>query len=94
MLRGEIITHMARGTDGRRTTASNKGKVERPFRTVKDAHETLYHFHKPETEVEVNYWLANYVAKYNTCDHRFEPHSRIEDWLTHLPNDGIRAMCS
>ena len=28
-------THMARDTDGRRTTARSKGKVERPFRTIK-----------------------------------------------------------
>ncbi len=90
----EIIFHMPRDTDGRRTTARSKGKVERPFRTVKDAHETLYHFHKPETEEEANRWLSNYVSKYNTKDHRFEPHSRIEDWLTHLPGDGVRAMCS
>jgi hypothetical protein len=46
----KVIFHMPRGTDGRRTAARSKGKVERPFRTVKEAHETLYHFHKPETE--------------------------------------------
>jgi len=46
----EVITHMPAGSDGRRTTARSKGKVERPFRTVKDVHETLYHFHEPETE--------------------------------------------
>jgi hypothetical protein len=37
----EVMTHMPAGSDGRRTTARAKGKVERPFRTVKDAHETL-----------------------------------------------------
>jgi hypothetical protein len=47
----EVITHMPAGSDGRRTTARAKGKVERPFRTVKDAHETLYHFHEPETRL-------------------------------------------
>ena len=26
-------------------TARSKGKVERPFRTVKEMHENLYHFH-------------------------------------------------
>ncbi len=41
----EAITHTPAGSDGRRTTARAKGKVERPFRTVKDAHETLCHFH-------------------------------------------------
>ena len=29
---------MPRGHDGRRTTARSKGKVERPFRTVKEVH--------------------------------------------------------
>jgi hypothetical protein len=90
----EVLAHMPRGTDGRRTTARSKSKVERPFRTVKDAHETLYHFHKPETEDEANRWLARYIAKYNARDHRSEPHSRAEDWLANLPSDGIRAMCS
>jgi hypothetical protein len=28
--------------------ARAKGKVERPFQTVKETHETLYHFHRPE----------------------------------------------
>jgi hypothetical protein len=50
----EILPHIPAGADGRRTTARAKGKVERPFRTVKDAHETLYHFHGPETEAEAN----------------------------------------
>ena len=43
-------THGPAGKDGTRVTARAKGKVERPFRTVKEAHETLYHFHKPDTE--------------------------------------------
>jgi hypothetical protein len=34
-----------------------KGKVERAFRTVKGAHQTPYHFHKPETEKQANEWL-------------------------------------
>jgi hypothetical protein len=90
----EVITHMPAGSDGRRTTARAKGKVERPFRTVKDAHETLYHFHEPETEAEANRWLARYVATYNRGDHRSEPHSRIDDWLAHLPAGGVRQMCA
>jgi hypothetical protein len=44
----EVITHQPAGSDGRRTTARSKGKVERPFRTIKEAHETLYHFHEPD----------------------------------------------
>jgi hypothetical protein len=31
---------------------------------------------------------------YNNGDHRAEPHSRVEDWLKHLPPNGVRAMCS
>src|SRR5271163_2829473 len=90
----EVMTHMPAGSDGRRTTARAKGKVERPFRTVKDAHETLYHFHEPETEAEANRWLARFVATYNRGDHRSEPHARIDDWLARLPADGVRQMCA
>jgi hypothetical protein len=90
----EVITHQPAGSDGRRTTARSKGKVERPFRTIKEAHETLYHFHEPETEAEANIWLARFVITYNSGDHRSEPHSRIDDWLAHLPADGVRQMCA
>lgn len=87
-------THMPAGKDGNRVTARSKGKVERPFRTVKEAHETLYHFHKPATEAEANAWLANFVSRYNDKPHRREVHSRAEDWLANLPEPGIREMCS
>ncbi|MDT7953867.1 MAG: IS481 family transposase [Acetobacteraceae bacterium] len=90
----ELLPHMPAGSDGRRTTARAKGKVERPFRTVKEAHETLYHFHQPETEAEANRWLARFIATYNRGDHRLEPHARIDDWLAHLPVDGVRQMCA
>jgi hypothetical protein len=90
----EVITHLPAGSDGRRTTARSKGKVERPFRTIKEAHETLYHFHEPETEAEANLWLARFIITYNGGDHRTEPHSRIDDWLAHLPADGVRQMCA
>ena len=90
----EAITHMPAGSDGRRTTARAKGKVERPFRTVKDAHETLYHFHQPASEEEANRWLARFVRTYNLGDHRTGRHSRIDDWLGHLPAEGIRQMCA
>lgn len=90
----EWKTHMPAGSDGTRTTARSKGKVERPFRTVKEAHETLYHFHAPETEAEANLWLKNFINKYNDKPHRREPHSRIEDWVANLPEAGIREMCS
>ena len=89
-----VQTHMPRGSDGRRVTARSKGKVERPFRTVKEAHETLYHFHTPQNEAEANLWLRNYLVRYNAQPHRSEPRSRAEDWLSSLPETGMRAMCA
>ena len=89
-----VLPHLPAGKDGPSPTARSKGKVERPFRTVKEAHETLYHFHKPETEAEANRWLKRYLAQYNAQQHRAEAHSRIEDWLKNLPADGVREMCS
>jgi hypothetical protein len=89
----EVRTHMPQGKDGRRTTGRAKGKVERPFRTVKELHETLYHFHEPETEDEANAWLFNFLLRYNAMPHRSEPHSRLEDWLNNLPSSGLREMC-
>ncbi len=90
----KLMTHMPKGSDGRRVTARSKGKVERPFRTVKEAYETLYHFHQPETEAEANQWLHKYLVNYNDQPHRSEPHSRREDWLQNIPKDGLRAMCN
>jgi hypothetical protein len=89
-----LMTHAPAGSNGRRVTARSKGKVERPFRTVKEAHETLYHFHKPSTEAEANAWLARFLDRYNAQPHRREPHSRIEDWMANLPEGGVRSMCS
>jgi hypothetical protein len=93
-LGADVMTHMPAGSDGRRTTARSKGKVERPFRTVKDAHETLYHFHQPDTEAEANQWLARFIVTCNQRDHRSESHSRIDDWLAHLPTEGVQQMCA
>jgi len=67
--------------------------VERPFRTVKEMHETLYHLHEPETEAEANAWLMRFLLHYNRQSHRSEPHSRMEDWLANLPPKGIQKMC-
>ena len=89
-----LMTHLPAGKDGRRVTARSKGKVERSFRTVKEAHETLYHFHKPENEAEANLWLHRYLATYNGQQHHAEAHSRTEDWLANLPETGVRAMCA
>lgn len=90
----EVCTHLPAGKDGRRVTARSKGKVERPFRTVKEMHETLYHLHEPETEAEANAWLMQFLLHYNSQPHRSETHSRIEDWVSNLPALGIRQMCN
>jgi hypothetical protein len=90
----EVRTHVPKGKDGRRVTARAKGKVERPFRTVKEMHETLYHLHEPETITEANTWLMQFLLHYNKQPHRRESHSRMEDWMRNLTPDGIREMCS
>ena len=90
----DVRTHMPQGKDGRRVTARSKGKVERPFRTVKEMHETLYHFHEPKDEAEANAWLMHFLVRYNGMQHRSEPHSRLDDWLQHLPPSGVRAIYS
>jgi hypothetical protein len=90
----QVIRHAPAGSDGRRPTARSKGKVERPFRTVKEAHETLYHFHKPATEAEANAWLSRFIDRYNDQPHRREPRSRLEDWMSTLPAEGLQRMCS
>ncbi len=92
-LRIEVRTHLPAGKDGRRVTARSKGKVERPFRTVKEMHETLYHFHEPSTEEEANAWLMNFLLRYNAMQHRSEARTRLEDWVESLPSSGVRAMC-
>ena len=89
-----VLTHMPPSQAERRTPARSKGKVERPFRTIKEVHETLYHFHKPADEAEANLWMRRALVSYNNGDHRSEPHSRIEDWLRQLPANGVRAMCA
>jgi hypothetical protein len=87
-------THIPAGKDGKRVTARAKGKVERPFRTIKEVHETLYHFHQPENEAEANLWLQRYLLTYNRQPHRSESHSRLDDWIANLPAEGFREMCS
>lgn len=62
-----VLTHMLPLADERRTSARAEGKVERPFRTIKEAHETLYHFHAPTDEAEANLWLRRYLVTYNTA---------------------------
>jgi transposase len=90
----QILVHLPQGGDGRRTTARSKGKVERPFRTVQDGFETLYHFHKPQSLGEANEWLWNYLGHYNAMPHRLEEHSRLEDWRKSLPPEGYQQVCN
>jgi hypothetical protein len=90
----QVMPHLPAGSDGRRPTARAKGKVERAFRTVKEAHETLYHFHKPASEEEANHWLQRFLVQYNAQPHRGGGRSRLEDWHANLPETGLRAMCS
>lgn len=90
----EVRPHMPANSDGRRKTARSKGKVERSFKTVKDALETLYNFHKPQSLEEANLWLRKYLERHNDKQHRSENHSRLEDWLKNLPPEGFRQMCS
>lgn len=90
----DLRIHVPKGKDGRRKTTRSKGKVERPFRTVKELHETLYHFRTPKDVDEANAWLLNFILRYNERDHRTEQHSRIEDWIKNLPTTGIREICT
>jgi hypothetical protein len=90
----ELRTHLPKGKAGRRTTARAKGKVERPFKTIKIVHEVLYHYHRPKTEEEANEWLLNYVLRYNEKEHRSGKHSRIEDWIENIPPAGLQRPCS
>lgn len=88
-----VKTHMPDSADPHRKTARAKGKVERAFRTTKEAHEVLYHLREPKNEVEANQRLLYFLGTYNDRPHRSEPHSRMEDWLKNLPAGGYRAMC-
>lgn len=90
----QIQLHMPDSKAKHRHTARAKGKVERAFRTVKEAHEVLYHLREPKDEAEANERLLAYLKTYNDHPHRSEPHSRMEDWQANLPAEGIREMCS
>tara|TARA_B100000586_G_C20111441_1_gene430153 strand:- start:824 stop:2473 length:1650 start_codon:yes stop_codon:yes gene_type:complete len=90
----EIKTHLPKDGDGRRTTSRSKGKVERPFRTVKTSLESKYHFHQPQSLEEANAWLTHYLDGYNDMPHRSESHSRLDDWKRNIPEQGFREMCT
>lgn len=90
----EVRTHEPQKDKARKKSARAKGKVERPFRTVKEVHETLYHFHKPKNVEEANRWLVPFLQRYNAQLHRSGECSRMEDWIQNLPSEGLRPMCS
>ena len=90
----EIKYHYPRGKGGHKTSCRAKGKVERPFKTVKEMHETLYHFQKPQTEDEANQWLRNYLIHYARQKRRPEESTRIETWENNLPPAGYKEICS
>ena len=89
----EIRTHMPDGSDGRRKTSRSKGKIERQFRTSKNSLEPLYHLHPPQSVFEANEWLYRYLECCNQEKHRYENHSRLEDWKINLPPEGFRVIC-
>lgn len=89
-----VRCHLPSTKAKRKVAARAKGKVERPFRTVKELHETLYHFHKPQNIQEANEWLINYVLRYNERNLENRDVSRIQDWIDTIPQAGLRKMCS
>lgn len=89
----ELKTHMPKNSDGRRTTARGKGKIERTNRTTKESFETLFHFHQPSSLEQANEWLMNYLCQYCDMPHRSEKSARIQAWQSFLPANGYRQMC-
>ena len=63
------------------------------FNTVQTQLETLYHFINHHLLKEANSWLWNYLAHYNSLPHRYEKHSRLEDWQQNLPTEGYIDKC-
>lgn len=94
MLGIAIKCHYPKGQGGHKTSSRAKGKVERPFRTVKEIHEILYRFHKPTDEAEANTWLHNYLIHYAEQKHPNDDCSRMESWKKNLPENGFKEMCS
>ena len=89
----DVRTHMPRGSGERRVTARSKGKVERPVRTVKEAHETLYHCHTPQSEAEANLWLRNYLVA-TTPAAPVGAALASRGLVVQVGGSGLRAMCA
>ena len=63
------------------------------FNTVQTQLEALYHFYKPSSVEEANSWLWNYLAHYNSLPHRYEKHSRLEDWQQRICLQKVIDKC-
>ncbi|AXA34458.1 DDE-type integrase/transposase/recombinase [Francisella adeliensis] len=88
-----LLTHLPRGSDGRRTTARSKGKVERFNRTLKNDLEPMYFLNRPKDIDEANEWLANYTLEYNKTKHRSINLSKIKVWKDSLENNTLLEIC-
>jgi transposase InsO family protein len=88
-----LMTHLPKGSDGRRTTARSKGKVERFNRTLKNDLESMYFLNRPKDIDEANIWLENYTSEYNKTKHRSIDIPRIKVWKDSLENNTLSEMC-
>lgn len=89
-----LLTHMPKNSDGRRTTARSKGKIEVFNKTVKNSFESKYFLHVPESIDEANEWLTDFVNHYNKQKHRSINANKIKVWRDNLEDDQINEMCS
>ena len=89
-----LLTHMPKNSDGRRTTARSKGKIEVFNKTVKNSFESKYFLHSPKDIDEANEWLSSFVNHYNKQKHRSIKASKIKVWRDNLESSQINEMCS
>ena len=89
-----LLTHMPKNSDGRRTTARAKGKVEVFNKTIKNSFESKFFLHSPESLEEANEWLSSYINYYNKLSHRNIKSSKLKVWRDNLENGQINEMCS
>ena len=88
----KLATHIPNGKDGRRVTARSKGKVERPFRTVKEAHETLYYFHEPKMRLRLTCGCAN-TCCITTTSHTVVNHTHEWKIGERICRRAVSAQC-
>ena len=89
-----LLTHMPKNSDGRRTTARSKGKIERFNQTIKNSLESKYFLHSPTSIEEANEWLIDYISYYNALNHRSIKQPKLKVWKDNLEHNKIREMCS